>query len=592
MSVLFTQDKYRFTTKKTLFEVNPVVRNVTGQGFPPNGTQLLMYLNFNVIDIGGTKYFQDKSLLGLNALALTTTTPYDSIQLNTDIRLQNSCNSAGCFSQFYNGTSPDISNTAKTVLLTDLSQLYLDNYIFSYVTNNIFLIYSAEQVGNNLTIILDRIGARIEKMTEWGISQIEGAVAFDSALKVSDDIICCSPYDVILNPDIINFNIKTKTTDSFPSYFVNNASNSHNPYQVFIKTPNGHIIGFPYNDTRICDIDPIAKAVSFFGDFSTGAQGRFNVNRVLLLGDNGIIALPRTLNYVVKYNYVTHLIENFGTLTAGTVRFNDMCYINDNLIVVIPWDYNKIINIDGINKTIDEYGSIGTSTLKVGSYEKINDDLICCISRNMAYIFNIIPSSKTVETYGTFTGTNNYMSSVKLTKGEKTGHVLAIPATNSQILDIDPIAKTYRQWGNLGGTTFKFWTQAKNEQNISLIELDNGHVLAFPDSYNYIIDIDPINEVITNISDLGNAIGKFRYSSVNLSYINDIINQILCYPVTNSTFLDYNPETNRVFKIGNLGINAGLNNTISINNNMIFDGLKRILLAKTHAQGIIDITLR
>ncbi len=43
--------------------------------FPPNKDELLLYLDFNVVD----DYFRDESGLGLHCLAITTTTPYDLI---------------------------------------------------------------------------------------------------------------------------------------------------------------------------------------------------------------------------------------------------------------------------------------------------------------------------------------------------------------------------------------------------------------------------------------------------------------------------------------------------------------------------------
>ena len=54
--------------------------------FPPNGEEVLFYTKF---DLESSIYFKDLSSSHLDASALTTTTPYDSIALNTDIRLQN-----------------------------------------------------------------------------------------------------------------------------------------------------------------------------------------------------------------------------------------------------------------------------------------------------------------------------------------------------------------------------------------------------------------------------------------------------------------------------------------------------------------------
>ncbi len=777
--------------------------------YPPNKSELLLYLTFAVVNIAGTNYFRDLSPLGLNAKAITTTTPYDSIQLNTDIRLQNACNSAGCLNQFYNSnvyicvengdiymqtnetsnfvgltqtsrawagmaissngnvyacvyngsiymqtngagnfvtlsqttrnwngmtaspngniyacvdggdiymqtngtgnfvalnqgnknwfsitaspngnvyacdvngdiymqtngtgdfvalnqtfrdwsamactfdgnvyvsvyggdiymqtngtgdfvalnqtnrnwyglaTAPNgnvyasvyggdmymqtagagnfvalsqgtknwsagtCTNTAKTVLLTDLSQLYLDNYIFSNVTNNIFLIYSAEQVGNNLTIILDRIGARIEKLTNWGVIEA-GVVGTTFAIKINNDHVVCVPHT---KSPIIDYNIRTKTYETYGIIPTKVAS-----YLKGDLVPNNHVISFPYNASTILDIDTQNKSISLLGDYSSYTNGIFGLNGQLILTtpENTIFSLPNSYNACVNYNYVTQTIESYGNLINATHqdKFLVPVKINDNLIVGIPYDYNKVVNIDPINKTIDEYGSFGTMNTKFFTYHKINDDLICCVPGSNTVVMNIIPSSKTVETYGILSGTTPFMNSILLTKGILAGHIIAIPRNFTQVMDIDPINKTVRFWGSFGTST--------NKYSSKLIELSNGHVIAFPRSANYLIDIDPVNEIITNIYDFGNYTQKFGSTGNLFDYsIIEISNeQIIAPPTYWIQFADFNPLTNKVFRLGYIDI---IDKEKFSRNPIIFDGTKRLIYPKLWIQGIIDITLR
>jgi hypothetical protein len=571
--------------------IQSIVKNVIQPSdFPPE-QNLLLFVQFNVIDIAGVKYFQDKSLLGLNALALTTTTQYDSIGLNLDIRLQTACNAAGCFAQFYNGTYPN-ATSAKTVLLTDLSQLYLDNYIFSNVTSKVFLIYSTEVTGSALNVILDRIGARIQKMTSWGNNTAASGPV--NAVLSGNDII---GVPTTTTQGLFDFNIINKSIN-FYGTFINVAADNTNPYYSALVAPNGNVVAFPYNETRILDFNPTTKAVQQFGttppatgDFanaypSTTGQGRFmslklfGINNSLLqmlLSDGTIFATPRTPNYGTKYNYTTNTYEKFGTsFVYATNNYATLVFINDNLLVAVPNDQTQIININPVAKTTEAYGSLPSTTLKYSSTYKINDDLICCVPRNAANVLLIHPISKTTETFGTFTGSNLYLSSIMLDNG----HILAVPLGSSatQILDIDPIAKTIDLWGSLTGSN----------KYTSIIKLINGKILAFPYAASYLIEIDPVAKTITNIYNFGSTFtSKFGNTQVCIKQLSD--NQVLAVPLRYNQVIDYNPISRQVYKLGYF-YHATLERFTRMDN--LAQIGKRIFLSKQYEQCIIDITLR
>ncbi|MDD5650795.1 MAG: hypothetical protein PHF86_10345 [Candidatus Nanoarchaeia archaeon] len=261
--------------------------------FPPNGNEVLFYTKF---DLESSLYFKDLSSLQLDASALTTTTPYDSIALSTDIRIQNICSSSGCFNQFYNGTVPDASNSAKVVLLKDLSQLYFDNYIFSDVSNNLFLIYSAEQTDNNLDIILDKVEARIKKLKTWYSDPKNKSVY---SHKVSDNIVIPSPnyYNKVIAYDI--------SSNSIEEYATLSSGTSVGLSLFGTVLSNGQLIIFPYNSKYIIHIDSINKTANEYGDFSSFAAGRFmtSMNQSqILLTDGRVLGIPRTPTYFVLYN--------------------------------------------------------------------------------------------------------------------------------------------------------------------------------------------------------------------------------------------------------------------------------------------------
>jgi hypothetical protein len=547
--------------------INAIANIIKGPQSFPTANLLMNLQNLEVVNISGTNYFKDFGPLGLNALALTTTTTNDSIALSLDSRLQTACNSAGCFAQFYNGTYPN-ATSAKTVLLSDLSQLYLDNYIFSNVTNKIFLIYSTEITGSVLNVVLDRVGSRINKITQWGL--VAGTFGYTAGFKIpNSDIICGLGAD---KPDAFyNYNIETKVVESYGTI----TGNSTGLYFQHVLTPNGHIVGFPYNETRVCDIDPITKTVNFYGDFSANAQGRFTGKNPIILTNGDVITCPRTINTFVKYNYLTNTLTTFGTLTAGTDKFTDLVYINDTLLVTIPQTYNKVVNINPVTNQLTEYGSIGTVASKYGSYQKINDDLICCVPRNSTFITNIHPISGTVENYGTFAA-SAYYSSILLANG----HVLCVPLNVTQILDIDPIAKTSVLWGDLGATSTKY------ASSFQLVLLPSGHVLAYPFNAGDILDIDPTNQIITKISLKDVSAGK--YGTVN-DFVNIISNnQIITIPSKTQSFIDYNPITQQYFKEMYFGY---VSTEVSQRNKAIVEN-KRLLFFEQHKKAIIDITLR
>jgi hypothetical protein len=558
--------------------INAIANIIKGPRNFPTANLLMNLQNLEVVNISGTNYFKDFGPLGLNALALTTTTVNDSIALSLDSRLQTATNNAGCFAQFYNGTYPN-ATSAKTVLLSDLSQLYLDNYIFSNVTNKIFLIYSSEVTGSALNVILDRVEARVMKINGWGPAILYGSSASIFAYKVSNsNIVATLPANSISqHSSITNYNLLNKSTESYGDLI---CPTSTGPFINGVMCPNGHLVCFPYNETKICDIDLVNKSIVKYGDFSASAQGRFaevstGTNNILL-PDGDVIVLPRTPNAITKYNYLTNQVTTFGTLTSGTDKFAGLVYISDSLLVGIPYSYNKVVNINPINNTIEEYGSIGTAATKFANYFKINDNLICCIPRNAAYVVNIHPLDATVETYGTFTGTNVYFNGAILLPN---GHILALPYSGTQVLDIDPINKVTTLWGNLGVTTGKY---ASNT-----LLLQNGHILAFPNAANYLIDIDPVNQSIENIYDFGTATKKYGNSPYKaITKLSD--NQIIAVPQVYPYIIDYNPLTKKVFKLGYInptGTEAFVRSDLIIEN-------KRLIIPNDYYTSLIDITLR
>jgi len=547
--------------------------NTVSFEFLSNSNQLLMDLNLTAQTISGTDYFVDYSGNGYNALALTTTTSHDSIALSTNINIQNACNSAGCFEQFYNGVSPNVSNTAKTVLLVNISQLYLDNYIFSNVDNNVFLIYNTEQINNNLSLILDRIKVRVKKLTSWGTEV--GALV---TLKYGEDHIITVPN---VAEYMIDYNIRSNIANTYGT--LTTTSGTKFNYGTLV---NDHLICFPYNYTKLIDVDLANKSIDEYGDFSSLAVGRFNSGSLvsqILLDDGKVIGIPRSSTYIATYDPITNDIDTFGTISssAGSNKFIGYYKQSDNLITLIPSDYNTIINFDAVNQTVDTYGSLQTIVSKYYSYQIVNSDLIVCIPRNANAVLNIHPISKTIDTYGTFTGTNLYYKSILLSSG----NILAVPHSATQLLLIDPVAKTATPFGtSFGATTFKYMT--------NLIELDNGHVIAFPGSSNYIIDIDPVNLTYDSVIDLGNTTFKF-YESVNYNdFVYRISNsQILAYPYGGYQVLDFDPVDRKLYKFGYFykASPSGL----KFVRTMINDGTKRMIYVNsTDYTKVLDLELR
>ena len=556
--------------------------------FPPNGEEVLFYTKF---DLESSIYFKDLSSSHLDASALTTTTPYDSIALNTDIRLQNVCSSAGCFNQFYNGIIPDVSNSAKVVLLSDLSQLYLDNYIFSDVSNNLFFIYSTEQINDNLNLILNKIGSRIKKITCWGTTST-GAGTILSTLIGTD--LFAFPLDC--SDGLLNYNIIDKSVNKLVS-FTNIASNNFVPYLDFTIASNGHIIGFPYNETRICDINPLTKDVSFYGNFnnefpSVLGQGRFNNQTDLgsiILTNGTLLNIPRTpsVTYnhgITIYNPSTNVIDVFGANVFTYYSGGNCCglkYINDNLIVAIPKYETKVVNIDPIAKTTTTYGTL-PSGLKYFANIKINNDLIVCVPHSGTQLLNIHPISQTVESYGSFTGAGLYNSAVLLDNG----HVFAIPGIGaSQFLDIDPSAKTYELWGSATGYYDR-----------SYITLNTGELILFPWTVTSpIMKVNPYTRTTKDIFILPNSTnrpyGHFGYRTPFPYQVKS--NQIIVTPYNYPSIIDLDPITEKVNKIGwfNNIVYSGAYNMIEETSQVnIYNN--RILICKYTSFGIIDIELR
>ena len=560
--------------------------------FPPNGEDVLFYTKF---DLESSLYYKDLSSSHLDASALTTTTPYDSIALNTDIRLQYISSSAGCFSQFYNGTSPDASNSAKVVLISDLSQLYLNNYIFSDVSNNLFLIYSNEQIGSNLDIILDKVESRIKKISCWGETSTGAGVILSELINNN---IFAFPLDY--NDGILKYNIINKTTEIL-SPLINLSSNSLGPYQDITIAFNNHIIGFPYNETRICDINTLTNNVQFYGSFdssSSSLQGRFNRQTDVIavtLSNGNILNIPRRPNVtnnvgITIYNPSTNNITTFGTNVFTYYSAGNCCgleYINDNLIVAIPKAETKVVNINAINQTTESYGSLEVGT-KYQKGVKINDDLIVCVPLSATKILHIHPISKTVETYGTFTGSNLYYTAILLNNG----HVLGIPTNATGFLDIDPISKTYEIWGSLNGYYDR-----------SYIILDDGQILLFPWSFTMpIVKVDPYNRTLIQIKILPNSAnrlyGHFGYRTPFPCKIKN--NQIIVTPYNYPSIIDIDPISEKLYKIGwfNAPVYAGTGSSPVNTYNMIEESINahkfenRILICKYTSKGIIDIELR
>jgi hypothetical protein len=442
---------------------------------------LLFYTRFDTIVISSTKYYKDLSGHGFNLKIMDVKYPNDSVQLSLDTTIQRACLNAGCISQFYNTASVTTSNTAKTVLLNDLSQLYLDNYIFSNVTNKIFLIYSAEVTGNALNVILDRIGSRILKMTQWGNYAI--GTGAQHAIKYNNKIFCIPQTD---SDGVLIYDIQQKTGRSLGA-FVNVATTHVTPFINMIQAPNGHFISFPYNETRVCDIDPVNEIVTLTGTTppstgviennypSTNGQGRLvPENLPVLLFDNSYLMLPRTPSYAIKYNYLNKIISQIspGTFTFYSSNgYAGAVYIDETLVVAIPESDTKIININPQTGVCETYGTLSAG-IKYKSFQKISDDLITCIPYTATSILNIHPKSKTTETFGTFTGSTLYQYSMLLTKGVLAGKILAIPQSGTKLLLIDPIAKTIISFGTFSGL--------HGDYLINPIELDNGHVIVFP----------------------------------------------------------------------------------------------------------------
>jgi hypothetical protein len=560
------------------------------QDIPLNN--LLFRTEFDVINISGTNYYKDLSGHAFNLKIMDKLVPYDSVQLSLDTTIQRACLKAGCIAQFYNTASVTTSNTVKTVLLIDLSQLYLDNYVFSNVTNKLFLIYSAEVTGVGLNVILDRIGSRVQKITSWGNNAAASGPV--NAVLSGNDIV---GVPSTTTQGLFDFNISNKSIN-FYGTFINVSVDANNPYYSAIVAPNGNVIAFPYNETRILDFNPTTKAVQQFGTTppdtglfgnnypSTTGQGRFistkyaGTNNSLLqmvLSDGTIFATPRTPNYGTKYNYTTNAYETFGTSFVYTTNnYATLVYIKDSLLVAIPNDQTAIININPVTKTTEAYGSLPSTTLKYSSTYKINNDLICCVPRSAANVLLIHPISKTVETFGTFTGSNLYVSSIMLDNG----HILAVPMGSSatQLLEIDPIAKTTVLWGTISGSN----------KYTSLNKLDNGKILAFPFAASYLIEIDPAAKTITNIFNFGSTFtSKFGNTQVNIKQLSD--NQVLAVPLRYNQVIDYNPISKQVYKLGYF-YHATLER-FSRMDNLAQIG-KRIFLSKQYEQGIIDITLR
>jgi hypothetical protein len=582
---------YNNPKKFTATRVNPNKITISLAPIFPPANDLLLNLKFDIINIDGIDYFKDSGPLSLNCLTATTNILNDSIQLNTDIRLQNVCLTAGCFSQFYNGTIPDIANTSKTVLLTDIAQMYFNNYIFGNTDNNIFLIYSVEQLNDNLNIILDRIGSRIEKISLWGnTSTIAGAFL----TELFEDQLYVMPTDY--RDGVFVYDLTNKTITILQAV-VNHASNVNLPFDTITITPNNHLIAFPYNETRLLDINLVTKEIKLLGNFNnepdTTGQGRFNRATEfspVILSDNKLLEIPRTPNIpynhgITKYNYVTNEIEVFGAnvFSYFSTSVSNCCgliKINDNLVVAIPRGMTKVVNIDPVNNTTVSYGNLPSGD-KYQSFIKIHDDLITCIPYAGAGmtglpIANIHPLSKTVDLYGSFNGSYLYYECVKLTNG----HILGIPYGATQFLDVDPINMTYELWGN----------NITGFIDMSFTVLPSGDIIMFPYIFNtYLLRINPITRDVKQVylfPSTGRTYGMFGTGSPSPQQIKE--NQILAIPYMYPNIIDFDPITEKIYKLGYFdGLTPEFESTSKVH---IYNN--RILVCMSQKPGIVDITLR
>jgi hypothetical protein len=506
----------------------------------------------------------------------------------------------------YNGSIWKYSGTvySKTVLINNISQIYLDNQIFSNIDNNILVAYSSEVIDNDLEIILDRIGSRIKKITKWGeLPTYRGSYV---GARFGNKIFCWSVD--YRDCAVFVFDIENKTSYTIGTLMQTSASSTGPYVNNLLITPNNHMVAYPYNETRIINFDmenetfvqygSTAPATGLFANRypDTTGQGRCAPDSQLLLKDGQhVLASMRTpLGDVnspvfVKYDYINNTIDVLDSYyywyySGGAAS---LVYIKEDLVVAVPLAAQVIKNLNPITKVVETYGSLPAGN-KYSSYQKIHDNLIVGIPSSGTQILLIHPLDKTIETFGNFSGTTLWNFSVVLSNG----HIIGIPSgTILQFIDIDPINKTYELWGDLT-------SESINLKYASHIKLSNGKIILFPYYDRYVLEVDPINRTITKVYDFGDVTNHNFYmyeldaSQIGHNYDIGILTnerQLLTVSRSITNIFDYDPITKKMLKVGYFPFVYG---EIFARGTIIKDGEKRILLPVLQEAGIVDIELR
>jgi hypothetical protein len=124
-----------------------------------------------------------------------------------------------------------------------------------------------------------------------------------------------------------------------------------------VLTPQGKIIGIPFNSTQVLEIDPVAQTTTLFGSLTGTAKWYGGV----LTPQGKIIGIPSNSTQVLEIDPVAQTTTLFGSLT-GTAKWIGGVLTPQGKIIGIPFNSTQVLEIDPVAQTTTLFGSLtGTS---------------------------------------------------------------------------------------------------------------------------------------------------------------------------------------------------------------------------------------
>jgi hypothetical protein len=351
-----------------------------------------------------------------------------------DSRLQTATNNAGCFAQFYNGTYPN-ATSAKTVLLSDLSQLYLDNYIFSNITNKIFLIYSAEVTGSALNVVLDRVNSKINRLHTYG-----SFTGGNTTNKFVDGVYVPNNKCIYAIPFGSGFILKINTLTNEMTQIGTILTTTQ--YSTGILVGN-FIYGMPYNATNVLKIDVRDDSFTTIG--SLGAVTGKYANKPTLIGDRYIYELPNTAASILKIDTQNDAITLLGSLGATSNKYADQWLAPNGNIYATPSTATNVLKVDPSNDNITLLGNLSVSTIKWGCAMCSNGVIYGIPVSTTKNFLKIDTRNDQVSTFGDFVNTITALWHDATSRGNyvygdahNSSHYIKINGDNDIITQIGP----------------------------------------------------------------------------------------------------------------------------------------------------------